>query len=249
MALEGETSIQSLKFDFSKRQLTVIHEGDPKAILTLIEPLKLNSSLKSTEASDEIEEVLSDASSPVQTPGEEKVLKQLLAINGLMFVIEVVIGWIAQSTGLLSDSLDMFADAAVYSLSLYAVGKAIDSKKRAAKISGILQIILACGAFFEIARRFLTDSEPDSMLMIGTASLAMIANISCLFLLARHRKGEVHMRASWIFSTNDVIANGGVIIAGILVYFTKSPLPDLLIGAVIAAVVLSGALRIFKLAK
>ena len=66
--------------------------------------------------------------------------------------------------------------------------------------------------------------------MMSIAFLALIANITCLAIISRHRTGGAHMRASWIFSTNDVIANIGVIVAGALVAWSGSALPDLIIG-------------------
>lgn len=82
--------------------------------------------------------------------------------------------------------------------------------------------------------------------MIGVAILALVANIVCMALISKHREEGVHMKASWIFSTNDVLANIGVIIAGLLVQLTQSPYPDLAIGLVIGAIVVSGAFRILR---
>lgn len=176
-------------------------------------------------------------------------MKLLLAINGAMFFLEFGVGWIAQSTGLIADSLDRFADAAVYGVSLYAVGKAASAQARAARFGGYLQLVLALGALAEVARRFLTDSQPEAPAMMAMALVALAANVACLALISKHRQGGVHMRASWIFSTNDVIANLGVIAAGALVAWTGSAAPDLVIGTIIALVVLSGALRILRLAR
>lgn len=185
-----------------------------------------------------------EVTAPVE---EHKTLRVLLAINGAMFFVEIVTGWLAESTGLIADSLDMFADAAVYGVSLYAVGKAATMQMRAARFSGYLQLILAFGALFEVSRRFLVGSDPEPPLMIGVALLALVANLTCMALIAKHRQGGAHMRASWIFSPNDVIANVGVILAGALVAWTGSHLPDLVVGAIIALVVLSGAIRILRL--
>ena len=177
---------------------------------------------------------------------QRRVLWILLGINAAMFVVEVVMGFIAESTGLMADSLDMLADAAVYAVGLYAVGKAIQIKARAAMLSGIFQLTLALGVAFEIVRRLLGDSEPQALLMVVISLLALAANVVCLRLISRHRGGEVHMRASWIFSRNDVIANAGVILAGCLVYLTSSRLPDLIIGAAIVIVVAKGGLSIVR---
>jgi Co/Zn/Cd efflux system component len=141
----------------------------------------------------------------------------------------------------------MLADAMVYGLSLYAVSRAAHDKLRAAHVSGYLQLALALGALFEVARRFLRGSDPEPLWMMAVAAVALVANVACLVLITRHRHGGAHMKASYIFSTNDVIANLGVIGAGILVTVTGSRYPDLMIGAIIGALVLSGAVRILRL--
>jgi Co/Zn/Cd efflux system component len=83
--------------------------------------------------------------------------------------------------------------------------------------------------------------------MIGVSALALAANVACLLLISQHRHAGVHMTASYIFSANDVIANLGVIAAGLLVSWTGSPWPDWIIGAFIGLVVLIGAVRILRL--
>lgn len=177
---------------------------------------------------------------------ERKTLWVLLVINAVMFVVEAVTGLLAESTGLLADSLDMFADAIVYGTALYAVGGSTALKQRAATFSGWIQIALGIGVLIEVTRRLLLGSEPVSMLMIVIGSVAFVANVACLLLLAKHRSGEVHMRASWIFSTNDVIANAGVVVSGLLVMWSGSRVPDLVIGAVVSAAVIRGGRQILK---
>jgi len=180
---------------------------------------------------------------------QQKALRWLLAINALMFVAEFGAGLVSQSTALIADSLDMFADAAVYSVSLYAVGRSALHKARAASLSGVFQILLALFALGEVARRFLVGSAPEPAYMMLVGLAALLANLACLAIIARHREGEVHMRASWIFSTNDVIANAGVILGGALVYFLGSRLPDLVIGLVVGLIVMRGGIRILKEAR
>ena len=180
---------------------------------------------------------------------ERKTLIMLLSINAFMFVSELIIGWLAQSTGLIADSLDMLADATVYGLSLYAVGKGIARQAKAAQVSGFLQIILGLGVLFEVFRRLLFGSEPQSTLIIVVGVAALLANIICLVLISKHRDGGVHMRASWIFSTNDVIANLGVIVSGMLVAIIGSRLPDLIVGTIISLIVVRGGIKILQDAK
>ncbi|WP_194863151.1 cation transporter [Myxococcus sp. AB036A] len=246
MTLEGLPMVRALAFNLPERRLTVWHaKGTASEVTGRLEPLGLGAQLVETHGGAAAEEGISEAGEDAGT--EARTLWVLLAINGLMFVAELVAGWLVQSTGLLADSLDMLADAMVYGLSLYAVGRTAAHKLRAAHLSGYLQIALALGALFEVGRRFLFGSEPEPTWMLGVASLALAANVTCLLLIFRHRKGGAHMKASYIFSTNDVLANLGVIAAGILVALTKSPYPDLLVGLGIAVLVLSGAVRILRL--
>lgn len=180
---------------------------------------------------------------------EKKTLIILLAINAFMFVSELTLGWFAQSTGLIADSLDMLADATVYGLSLYAVGKGVERQAQAAKVSGYLQIILGLGVLFEVARRMVFGSEPQSTLIVVVGAVALLANIACLALISKHKDGGVHMRASWIFSANDVIANLGVIVSGALVAIIGSRYPDLIVGTLISIVVIRGGIKILQEAR
>lgn len=185
----------------------------------------------------------------VKDASQKKILLTLLLINASMFVSEIVVGFLAQSTGVIADSLDMLADAMVYGIAFFAVGKAAARKNAAARFSGYFQVGIAGLVMVDIIRRFIAGSEPESLLMFGISCVALVANLFCLYLISKERKGEVHMRASWIFSKNDVLANLGVIIASILIYFTGSRWPDLVIGCIITVVVLRGGIQILKEAK
>ena len=182
----------------------------------------------------------------IKDRSESKVLVILLLINAVMFLVEFGVGWWAQSTALIADAMDMLADAMVYGVGLYAVGKAASAKIHAATLSGWLQAGIGLLVIVDVVRRFIYGSEPASILMMGMGVIALIANVICLILISKHRKGEVHMRASWIFSKNDVIANLGVILAGVLVGWTGSRLPDLIIGFVVALIVFRGGILILQ---
>lgn len=172
------------------------------------------------------------------------MLRTLLLLNGVMLVVEVAVGWVVESMGLVADGLDMGADAAVYLLALLAVGGPAAAKLRAAQWAGWTQMALAVVAILEVARRLVAGSDPEPASMIVVSLVALGVNVICLMELRRHRHGEVHLQAAWIFSATDAQANLGVILAGVLVAWLETPVPDLVIGAVIAALVLRGALRI-----
>ena len=182
----------------------------------------------------------------IKDQSQRQVLYWLLGINATMFVIEMGIGLLADSTALIADSLDMLADAVVYGVALYAIGKSLLHKANAARISGFFQMALGLLIIIDIVRRSIYGSEPVSGLMMAMGAVALVANVICLVIIRKQKNEEVHMRASWIFSANDVIANLGVIFAGVLVFWLDSRWPDLVIGVIVSCVVLRGAKMILE---
>lgn len=241
LALDGVSGVRRLTCDLSGRRVRVVHEGDVEPIAAKLETLGLGA--RKLETSDALPEADQDPD-PIR---ESRTLKAVLAVNATMFVVEIVVAWFARSAGLLADSLDMFADAAVYGIALYAVGRSATAKVRTAHIAGWLQALLALLALAEVLRRFIVGSDPEPPLMVAMSLVALGANVACLWLVSRHRDGGAHMKASAIFSGNDVLANLGVMLAGALVAWTGSRYPDLVIGIIIAALVLLGARRILRL--
>ncbi|MDH0611810.1 cation transporter, partial [Stutzerimonas stutzeri] len=207
--------------------------------------LGLGATLQKTVTADP--EMIKAVENSAESTQESRSLRLLLGINAFMFVVEMTAGLVARSAGLIADSLDMFADAAVYGLALYAVGRSVSLQVRAAHLAGVLQLILALGVLVEVFRRFVFGSEPESLIMMAVAFLALLANMGCLLLISKHREGGAHMKASWIFSANDVVINVGVIVAGALVAWSGSNYPDLIIGTVVGFIVLNGARRILAL--
>ena len=243
MALEPHANIRGLEFDLVGRKLTVLHTEGHDAIHRALDTLALGTTFVSTEMTDAAPTATTAAAD------ESSVLKQVLVINFVLFLIELGAGLIASSMGLVADSLDMLADSIVYGLSLYAVGRSMTQKKTVARVSGYFQGALALLGFIEVVRRFAGAEEvPSFTLMIGISLLALIGNAASLWLLQRTTSTEAHIEASRIFTSNDVIVNLGVIAAGLLVLLTHSPLPDLLVGTIVFAVVARGAYRILRLA-
>lgn len=182
----------------------------------------------------------------VNEKGERGTLIVLLVLNLLLLVVEATLGWIAESTALLADSVDNLADATVYAVGLYAVGRSANMKLRAARLGGICQAVLALAVIGDIIRRAVSENEPESWIIIGVGIGALAVNILCLVLISRYRTGGVHMKASFIFSQNDVIANTATIITGIIILFTGADWLDLVVGSCIVVLVLYGSVMIFR---
>jgi Co/Zn/Cd efflux system component len=243
MKLQKFDEIKSLEFDIANRKLTVHHIAESQPILSALETLNLDTTLISTE--ENTIEIEADTSSM-----QRKLLWTVLIINFLFFGLEMLFGIFSNSMGLVADSLDMLADSIVYALALFAVGGTIARKNNIAKFAGYFQILLAVIGFIEVVRRFIgVEKMPDFQTMIVVSVLALIANVICLYLLQKGKSKEAHMQASMIFTSNDVIINSGVILAGLLVNWLNSGYPDLIIGAIVFVIVARGAYRILQLAK
>jgi Co/Zn/Cd efflux system component len=245
MALPAE-GIHSIEFDIPNRKLVIQHLGESNLILEKLVPLGFGAVIEETKLIDDLA-ISNRNEDQAGRDGERKVLIWLLALNGLMFVVEIIAGWLAQSAGLLADGLDMFADAAVYAMALYAVGKAAENKLNAARFVGMIELVLAAGAIGRVIYQIYSGAEPEAHTMIWISILALAVNVTCVYLISGRKNDGVHMKASYIFSANDVIANLAVIIAGFFVAWFNSPIPDWVAGIGIGFLVLSGAIRILRL--
>lgn len=242
MKLQDLESVRGLDFDIPNRKLSVLHDGGYEAIFSRLDTLDFNTKVESSEAS---QEPFTDNSQ-----NQQKLLWTVLIINFTFFVLEVLFGLVSRSMGLVADGLDMLADSLVYFLALLAVGKSVVRKKKVAKLSGYLQLALAVIGFVEVLRRFFGfEAIPEFRTMIIVSIGALIANAACLYILQKSRDKEAHMKASMIFTSNDIVINLGVVAAGVLVYFTQSNYPDLIIGAIVFIIVIRGAFSILKLSK
>jgi Co/Zn/Cd efflux system component len=179
-----------------------------------------------------------------------RVLWTVLAINLLLFAGEYAAGWWADSSALQADSLDSLGDALVYVLSLVVVGGTLRQRTKAVFLKGGIQLLFGLTVLVEVAGRAWFGADPLAPVMAIAASAALVGNLACFGLLTRFRSDDMNMRSVWLCSRNDLVNNGGVIMAAALVAWLDSPWPDLVIGTLVAVLflqtagkVLSGAWR------
>lgn len=175
---------------------------------------------------------------------QRRTLWIVLALNAAMFVGEFALGWIAHSTALLADSLDMLGDALVYTVSLFVVARGTRAKAWSAGFKGAVMLVFGLIVSVEVVYKLLHGLPPQSALMAATATVALAGNVCCLLLLTRHRGEDVNMRSVWICSRNDLFANSGVIVAAGLVAWTGTFWPDVIVGAAIAALFMRSAVSV-----
>jgi len=175
---------------------------------------------------------------------QSATLKVVLAINAVMFVVELASGLMARSTALLSDSLDNLGDALTYGLSLYAVTRGARSKAKVALFKGCL--IMAAGLFVlgQVIYGVLHPGMPVFETMGIVSLIALAANGACLALLWKHRTKDVNMSSVWECSRNDIASNIAVFLAAGAVWLTQSGWPDLIVGLALACLFLRSAISV-----
>lgn len=180
---------------------------------------------------------------------QRKVLVVVIVLNVVLVISLTITGIMADSSGLLANAIDNASDVAVYAISLFAVGRPQRFKRIAATISGVLLLLLALGVLVEAVRRFVTGSEPIGLTMMVMAVIAGIINLVCVKLLAGLGEKDVNLRAAETFSINDFVSNGGILLAGILVLWTRQQWPDLVVTLGVVVIVARGGFEILRDAK
>ena len=190
------------------------------------------------------EEKSCEVSALRQTHG--RVLWIVLAINSVMFVVEGWAGFLAHSTSLKADALDMLGDALVYGFSLFVLTRSLRWQAVAAIAKGTFMLLFGVAVLGEAIYKIFHAVMPDVRIMGAIGAVAFTANITCFFLLYRHRSDNLNMSSTWLCSRNDLIANVGVLIAAAASYFFTSRWPDIVVGVIIAALFLKSAFSVLQ---
>ncbi len=177
---------------------------------------------------------------------QKRVLWVVLVINLVMFFVEGVSGWIADSNALMADALDMLGDAAIYGFSLFVILSRPDWNPKVSLVKGVVMSLFALWVLGEAVYRALFPVLPGSVVMGAVGALALAANVVCAVLLLRHRNDDLNMRSTWLCTRNDVLANVGVLAAAAGVAWTKANWPDLLVGVIISGLIFKSSVEIIK---
>ncbi len=177
---------------------------------------------------------------------QSRVLKIALALNAAMFIIEMATGILSGSNALKADALDMFGDALAYGFSLYVVAQSMQWKARASLLKGGFMAFFGLAVAAETLWRVLFPMVPESFTMSSIGVLALLVNITCLYLLNRHKNDDINMTSVWLCSRNDIFANVGIIVASAGVFLTHSQWPDVFVGAVIACLFLQTSVGVIR---
>ncbi len=177
---------------------------------------------------------------------QRRTLLTVLGLNAGLAAALGLGGAAADSSALLANAVDNASDAAVYLISLLAIGRARSWKRRAARLSGVMLLIFSAGVLLDAGRRFLVGAEPIGPTMMGLAVVAAVVNLICLQLIRRQDRGDVNMKAAETFSFNDFASNGGILVAGGLVLWLDQAWPDLVVGVLVATIAARGGIEILR---
>jgi Co/Zn/Cd efflux system component len=175
-----------------------------------------------------------------------RVLWAVLAINAVMFLIEIGAGLATDSASLQADALDFFGDAANYAISLMVVGTALRYRATAALVKGTTMGLFGLWIIGTVWWHTVHGTLPSAFTMGAVGFAALLANAASFGLLCAYRGGDANMRSAWICTRNDVVGNVAVLLAALGVFGTQTGWPDIVVAAIMAALALQGATVVIR---
>ncbi len=179
-------------------------------------------------------------------PGYTRVLWAVLAINAIMFAVEIAAGLAAGSASLQADALDFFGDAANYAISLFVVGMALRYRSMAALAKGATMGLFGLWVLATVIWHAVTGTVPEPITMGVVGVAALLSNAACFGLLWAYRGGDSNMHSVWVCSRNDVLGNLAVLLAALGVFGTGTGWPDVIVAAIMAGLALQGSFVVVR---
>jgi cation diffusion facilitator family transporter len=177
---------------------------------------------------------------------QSRTLKIVLVINTFLFCLTAFYGLTADSTGLLSESLDDLGDAITYGLSLYVVYKSDQMKAEVAFIKGCLILLGALFVLSQVVQNVIDSSVPVFEAMGIVGFIALLLNLTCLYLLTKHREQDINMSSVWECSRNDILNNVSIIVASVIVWATNLGWADVVVGSVLSLLLIKSSFTVLK---
>lgn len=170
----------------------------------------------------------------------------VIAINAVMFVVEILAGALAGSQALKADALDFLGDALTYGISLWAIGKSVSTRAYAALFKGLSLAAMGLWVFGSTIYEVFILAVPKASVMGVVGFLALAANLASVLLLMKYRDGDANVRSVWLCSRNDAIGNVAVMLAAGAVFLTSSAWPDLIVATAMAGLFLWSSFQIIR---
>lgn len=170
----------------------------------------------------------------------------VIALNAIMFVVEMSAGHMAKSQALQADALDFAGDALTYGISLAVIGASVRARTNAALVKGISLFLMGTWVFGSTVYRVFYVGVPTAEIMGLVGFMALMTNLASVLLLVRYKDGDANVRSVWLCSRNDAIGNVAVMFAALGVWGTATGWPDLIVATIMAGLFLSSAYQIVR---
>jgi len=170
----------------------------------------------------------------------------VIAINAMMFTIEMIAGQYAESQALQADALDFLGDTLTYGISLAVIGASVRIRTNAALAKGISLMLMGAWVFGSTMYRVFYTGVPEAGIMGVIGLMALMANLASVFILMAYKDGDSNVRSVWLCSRNDAIGNIAVMIAALGVWGTTTGWPDLIVASIMAGLFLSSSVQIIR---
>ena len=170
----------------------------------------------------------------------------VIAINAVMFGVEMVAGQLAGSQALQADALDFLGDSLTYGISLAVIGASIRVRTNAALAKGVSLMLMGAWVFGSTLYRVFYIGVPEAEIMGIIGFMALAANLASVAILVRYKDGDANVRSVWLCSRNDAIGNVAVMLAALGVWGTSTGWPDLIVAAIMASLFLSSSVQIIR---
>jgi len=188
----------------------------------------------------------------------QKSLLIALLITLVIFFVELVGGFISNSLALVSDAGHMLTDTMALGMALGAVffvARPATTKRTfgfyrieilAALLNGSLLFMVALYIFYEAYMRFMHPAAVRSLLMLGIALIGLVANLAGALVISLGSKENLNIRAAFLHVISDAVSSVGVIVGGVIIYFTRWYVVDPILGILIGVLILRGAYGLVK---
>ncbi len=170
----------------------------------------------------------------------------VIAINAIMFVVEMAAGAVAGSQALKADALDFLADSLTYGASFAVLGMPLRTRSLVALAKGVSLLLMGVWVLGSTIHQVFVIGVPEAEVMGAIGFLALLANVASVVILVRYKYGDANVRSVWLCSRNDAIGNVAVMVAALGVWGTATGWPDLIVAAIMASLFLSSAARIVR---
>ena len=181
-----------------------------------------------------------------------------ILLTTFVFGVELVGGILSNSLALLSDAAHVFSDSLSLIMSwlaIYLSTRPATSSRTygyhrtevfAAFINGISLIAISGWIFYEAVQRFIEPEPVKSKEMLIVAVFGFIANMVIVWLFHGEGHKNLNVRSAVLHVIGDALASVGVIVGGVVIYYTGWFVVDPILSCGIGLVVLVGAVRVTR---